>query len=87
MLARKGETISVVVTDIMIVKGVDERMSLVESPLLLGLEDLMIGKDEFIRGCSISRCVVQITDIDEEVWSQLTHCFKATRLAHECGTG
>jgi hypothetical protein len=87
MLARKSETISVVVTDIVIVKGVDERMLLVESPLLLGLEDLMIGKDEFIRGSSICRCIVQITDIHEEVWSQLTHSFKAIRLAHECGTG
>ena len=67
-----GMCISIVVTDIMIVESIHYWGVLVQIPLGGRLEDLVVSKCKLIFARLVSRRVVHVSHVHEEVWLHFT---------------
>ncbi len=79
-------SICIIVSHIMIIKGVDEGMRLIEGSLLLWFEYFMICKNKFIFLRTILARIVHITYVNEKIRLQFTHFFETIWLGHQCNT-
>jgi len=66
--AGEGESVGIVITDIVVVEGVDERVALVEGTLHIRFEDLVVGEFEFGASGRVGSGIMEVSQVHYEVW-------------------